>query len=265
MVAVQAGTHTSQPTHHHNVYVHAGVTSILQHLGIISDTTRLAGSSGGAAVAAASCSGLQPRQQYEFLLQMADTCRPSGGCRGFLGSVVSQQLHSVLPPDALQACSGRLYTAVTAARPDGLPNHPVLLGSTWQNKEQLVSAVSASCYLPALSGPTATTKLHWKPEAGAVYDGGFSHRLPCPPGGCRVRGVDAGCECAWCGCGCLTSNSKPTLLRPDWVRALPERPFRRHTRLSIGQSKNTQAGPDCLRQACAMCHMLLLLRGCWCL
>lgn len=113
---------------------------------------------------------------------MADHCRPSGGCRGFLGSVVSKQLHSVLPPNAPKLCSGRLYAAVTAAKPDGLPDPHMLLGSTWQDKEQLVSAVSASCYLPALSGPSATTTLHGKPEAGAVYDGGFSYRLPCPPG-----------------------------------------------------------------------------------
>lgn len=91
---------TSHPPHHRHVYVQASP----QSCSTISDTTRLAGSSGCAAVPAASCSGLQPRQQYEFLLQMANTCRPSGGCRHFLGSVVSQQLHSVLLPDAPQAC-----------------------------------------------------------------------------------------------------------------------------------------------------------------
>lgn len=171
------------PMHLTPCHCPAGVTSILKHLGIISNTTRLAGSSGGAAVAAASCAGLEPSQQYQFLLQMADHCRPSGGCRGFLGSVVSKQLHSVLPPEAPRLCSGRLYAAVTAAKPDGLPDPHMLLGSKWADKEQLVSAVSASCYLPALSGPSATMKLDWKPEAGAVYDGGFSYRLPCPPGG----------------------------------------------------------------------------------
>jgi hypothetical protein len=155
---------------------------VLKHLGIISNTTRLAGSSGGAAVAAATCAGLDPMQQYTFLQGMADHCRPSGGCQGFLGTVVSKQLHSVLPPDAHRLCSGRLFAAVTAAKPDGQPDPHMLLGSTWASKDQLVSAVSASCYLPALSGPTATTHLRGRPEAGAVYDGGFSHRLPCPPG-----------------------------------------------------------------------------------
>jgi hypothetical protein len=55
--------------------------------------------------------------------------------------------------------------------------------------DQLVSAVAASCYLPSLSGPAATTRLQWHPEAGAVYDGGFSHRLPCPPGVYVRKGV----------------------------------------------------------------------------
>lgn len=164
------------------VFYFTGVTAVLKHLGVLSNTTRLAGSSGGAANAAATCAGVDPLEQYRFLSQMAEHCRPSGGCRGFLDSVVTQRLHTLLPSDAPKRCSGRLYTAVTAARPDGEPDTHMLLGSHWSDKDQLVSAVSASCYLPAVSGPTATTKLWWKPDAGAVYDGGFSHRLPCPPG-----------------------------------------------------------------------------------
>jgi len=159
-----------------------GVTAVLKELGIISNTTRLAGSSGGSASAAATCAGIHPVQQYHSLKGMADYCRPSGGCRGFLDSVVTKQLHTILPLDAPQLCSGRLYTAVTTARPNGEPDPHMLLGGEWSNMDQLVSAVAASCYLPSLSGPAATTKLQWHPEAGAVYDGGFSHRLPCPPG-----------------------------------------------------------------------------------
>lgn len=132
-----------------------------------------------------------------------------------------------------------------------------------------MSAVSASCYLPALSGPTATTKLHWKPEAGAVYDGGFSHRLPCPPGGCRVwlQGVGVGVV-AGCGCGCrewvwvpdlkLKSTPTTTSLGQGY---LPERSVRSQTRLT-GHSNSTRTGPGSCGQACAMWHMLLLC-GCW--
>lgn len=71
------------------IFYFVGVSSILQHLGIISNTTRLAGSSGGSAVAAAACAGVDPAHQFSSLLGLADTCRPSQGCRGYLGTVVS--------------------------------------------------------------------------------------------------------------------------------------------------------------------------------
>lgn len=145
--------------------------------------------SGGSANAAATCAGVDPLHQYNMLKGMADYCRPSGGCRGFLDTVVTKQLHTIQPPEAPKLCSGRLYAAVTVATPDGKPDPHMLLGGDWTDTEQLVSAVAASCYLPSLSGPTATTRLHWKPDAGAVYDGGFSHRLPCPPGVLLYRQV----------------------------------------------------------------------------
>jgi predicted acylesterase/phospholipase RssA len=52
-----------------------GVTAVLKELGIISNTTRLAGSSGGSANAAATCAGIHPVQQYHSLKDMADYCR----------------------------------------------------------------------------------------------------------------------------------------------------------------------------------------------
>ncbi|KAF6261671.1 hypothetical protein COO60DRAFT_1699722 [Scenedesmus sp. NREL 46B-D3] len=47
------------------------------------------------------------------------------------------------------------------------------------SKGKLLDAVAASSYLPFWSGPSAVTSIKGLP---AVYDGGFSIPLPCPPG-----------------------------------------------------------------------------------
>jgi hypothetical protein len=47
------------------------------------------------------------------------------------------------------------------------------------SKGMLLDAVAASSYLPFWSGPSAVTAIDGLP---AVYDGGFSYPLPCPPG-----------------------------------------------------------------------------------
>jgi predicted patatin/cPLA2 family phospholipase len=47
------------------------------------------------------------------------------------------------------------------------------------SKALLLDAVAASSYLPFWSGPSAVTSID---GMQAVYDGGFSYPLPCPPG-----------------------------------------------------------------------------------
>jgi hypothetical protein len=66
-----------------------GVTAILQSLGVINNSTRLAGSSGGAITAAAICSNVPASsQQLAANFNIAAACRPSLACRGYLDSVV---------------------------------------------------------------------------------------------------------------------------------------------------------------------------------
>jgi predicted patatin/cPLA2 family phospholipase len=48
------------------------------------------------------------------------------------------------------------------------------------SKDTLLDAVAASSYLPFWSGPSAVTSIDGL--QAAVYDGGFSYPLPCPPG-----------------------------------------------------------------------------------
>jgi len=114
--------------------------------------------------------------------EMATTCRMSQGCRGYLDSALHKQLQATVPNSAAQQCSGRLYVAVTEARPAGQPDTPLLLGPDWADKQQLVLALRGSSYIPAQSGRRAALQLPWLPPPGEVYDGGFTVQIPCPPG-----------------------------------------------------------------------------------
>lgn len=164
------------------LFYFVGVSSVLRDLGLINGSTSLAGASGGSIASAATCAGVDSAQQFKGLRQVARTCRPSNGCRGFLDSAVYKQLQTILPPDAAQRCSGQLYVAVTEAQPRGQPDTPLLLGSNWTETQQLILALRASSYIPVQSGRAATLQLPWLPGSGAVYDGGFTVDVPCPPG-----------------------------------------------------------------------------------
>lgn len=157
--------------------------AILKHLGVINSKTRLAGASGGSANAALTCANVPLQQQYSDLFRMATTCRPAGGCAGFLDTQGQAVLMHGMTPKSAQDCSGRLFVSVTAAYPDGKPDVNVLIGPDWRNTQQLQAAVRASTFIPLQSGRSATVQL---PELAAwgerMYDGGFSGDMPCPLG-----------------------------------------------------------------------------------
>uniref|UniRef100_A0A383WI03 Patatin n=1 Tax=Tetradesmus obliquus TaxID=3088 RepID=A0A383WI03_TETOB len=156
-----------------------GVTAILQSLGIINNSTRLAGSSGGAITAAAICSNVPASsQQLAANFNIAATCRPSFACRGYLDKVVRNYTTELFPASVTEQCNRRLYVTVTEARPNNLTDPPQVVGNI-SSKGMLLDAVAASAYLPFWSGRSAVTTIDGLP---AVYDGGFSYPLPCPPG-----------------------------------------------------------------------------------
>eukprot|EP00879_Flechtneria_rotunda_P012288 GHRR01012834.1.p1 GENE.GHRR01012834.1~~GHRR01012834.1.p1 ORF type:complete len:332 (-),score=78.65 GHRR01012834.1:553-1548(-) len=159
------------------IFYFTGIVSVLQSLGIVSSSTSLAGSSGGAITSAAVCSDVPAVQQFRTNLHLATKCRPSHGCKGFLDDVVREHLAAALPEDAVQRCKHRLFVALTLARPDNESDVPLLV-ENFTSQQQLMDAVAASAYLPFWSSPEPVTEF----EGQAVYDGGFAYPLPCPPG-----------------------------------------------------------------------------------
>lgn len=127
------------------------------------------------------------QQQYADMSKMANICRPTRSCSGFLDKEVNAALSASLPADAAQLCSGRLWVSITAAKPQNRSDPNVLFGSNWTSNVELVSAGRLSSFIPGVSGGSATQQLPELASLGNAYDGGFSQNLPCPPGGLAVR------------------------------------------------------------------------------
>jgi hypothetical protein len=127
-------------------------------------------------------------QEYQTNVNTAVRCRSTGACRGFLDSVVRQDLASAMPPDGAQRCRGRLFAAVTQARPGNATDVSLLLGPQWASNAQVINAAAVSSFLPAQSGPLVTDALA-ADGITAAYDGGFGWALPTPPGTVVVRGI----------------------------------------------------------------------------
>lgn len=162
------------------ILFYTGVAAVLQRVGVLLPETPVAGVSAGMITASLLCSGVPISEQLAANLALADRCRSSGACRGFLDSAVRAGLSDTLPADAAARCSGRLFGGVTQARPGSQRDTGVLLGPAWASRQKLIDAVAASSFLPGQSGGLVTTTL--APAIPAAYDGGFSNALPTPPG-----------------------------------------------------------------------------------
>ena len=90
-------------------------------------------------------------QEYQTNFNTAVRCRSSGACRGFLDSVVRQDLAAVMPTDGAQRCRGRLFAAVTQARPGNATDVSLLLGPQWGANAEVINAAAVSSFLPSSS------------------------------------------------------------------------------------------------------------------
>eukprot|EP00775_Hariotina_reticulata_P011510 gene11510-11653_t len=154
-----------------------GIVAVLNALGVINDKTKLAGTSSGAIQSAVACSGLDYQQQFDASLELANFCRARNVCQGYLGAAARNQTNRTLPRDVVRRCKGRLFVAVTQARPGDQPDVGVLI-SRFSSRTQLLDTISGSGWIPYLSGPQPV----WITGNRAYYDGIFTIRIPCPKG-----------------------------------------------------------------------------------
>ena len=80
-----------------NPLLATGIVEVLSKLGVITATTKLAGSSSGALVTTSHCAGLPSAATYKAGLDLAHSCRDHMSCTGTLDRELRRVLHEVLP------------------------------------------------------------------------------------------------------------------------------------------------------------------------
>lgn len=153
---------------------------MLKHLGIINESTKLAGSSGGAIIGAFTCSGVSTDTAIATMSTLSNMCRVSGDCRHTLKALEAAGLAGTFSGDAHTRCSGRLFVSITEARPNPEADVERVI-STFPTRSSLIESLLASSYIPGFSS-RSSVMLPTELGVAAAYDGVCSNPLPVPPG-----------------------------------------------------------------------------------
>eukprot|EP00193_Tetraselmis_chui_P019547 CAMPEP_0177775074 /NCGR_PEP_ID=MMETSP0491_2-20121128/13883_1 /TAXON_ID=63592 /ORGANISM="Tetraselmis chuii, Strain PLY429" /LENGTH=322 /DNA_ID=CAMNT_0019293569 /DNA_START=50 /DNA_END=1018 /DNA_ORIENTATION=+ len=150
-----------------------GVVKQLNEEGVMTDRTKVAGSSAGAIVAVSSASGHSMDYVLEACLELAHDYR-SFGTRGRMGTQLQDCLAKFLPDDIHERCNDTAYIGVTKLLP--YPRHELL--HSYESKEDVLKAVLTSCHIPwYFNGAFCTTF-----RGALYYDGGLTDLIPVPLG-----------------------------------------------------------------------------------
>ncbi|KAG2490373.1 hypothetical protein HYH03_011175 [Edaphochlamys debaryana] len=136
-----------------------------------SGLTPLAGSSAGSLIAASLACGLTPKQMYDSFLASVHDCRTNGSFKR-LEEVVGGQLEATLPPDAAERCSRVATIGVTRLWPRPRTKRV----SVFTSRDDLMSALKASCHIPRYFNGSFTTSFRGR----SSIDGGVTALLPVP-------------------------------------------------------------------------------------
>lgn len=153
---------------------HLGAASVLLRPGgpLVLGKTPLAGTSGGAIVAGSMAAGVTPDALFQVTRDIARDCREHGTLWRSLG-VLRRAAAEVLPTGAFQAAQ-RTGVTITATRVFPSPSAWPQLISSFEDDDDFINAIIASCYLPAYLSPRPTFR--WR---GCEWlDGGLKVILP---------------------------------------------------------------------------------------
>ncbi|EQC34640.1 hypothetical protein SDRG_07961 [Saprolegnia diclina VS20] len=146
---------------------HIGVAKQLEARGVLTASSRFAGASGGALLAAALAYGLSPDTVFDKLLDAADQAR----CHRCLADVVREQVDSVLPTTPLS--KERLIVTTAQIWPRVQECHL----TRFTSRDDLRDALLASCHIPFyLNGAFAVSY-----RGGYYVDGGAFSLVPTVP------------------------------------------------------------------------------------
>jgi hypothetical protein len=139
-------------------------------------------------------------------------------CAGRVDAELRASLARLLPPDAAARCSGRAFISVSGVRggnassnasSSGAPAFIPILVSEFPDREDLISTLAASSYIPGWSG--AAPAVAWR--GGAAVDGGFTNVRPCAPAAAGGGGYCAKVVNVAPGVGGAAAGPTPERLR----------------------------------------------------
>jgi hypothetical protein len=141
-----------------------------------SSRASVAGSSAGALVGAAICSGLSTAELRASLARVSDAVTALGPLGALtpgadLSAIASEELARLLPADANERCDGRLHVGVTTLDPR--PHFHFV--SRFRDRDHLIDCVRASSFLPGVTGPLTRVPVL---DGVRSIDGGFARNWP---------------------------------------------------------------------------------------
>lgn len=158
-----------------------GVIDVMKEGKYMTDTSILAGTSGGSLGSLIACSNIPSSDALQLMIDISTD-------KKFQSNIdvgLRKKLHEILPSDVLDRCNGRLHIVTTKVWP--LTNNQLVpqITSRFQSREHLIDVVSASCFIPLWSTPRQFIKnISTDPESYYV-DGGVVAWMP-PIGDVRV-------------------------------------------------------------------------------
>ncbi|KAL3115891.1 hypothetical protein niasHT_007191 [Heterodera trifolii] len=151
---------------------HAGVCAALREYAPQLTRNRIYGASAGSIAAAGLICNVSVAEATTSILQVVAEAR-AGVLQAFsptfdLMNIVRDELDRILPDNAHQLCSGRLFISLTEY---STGQNAII--SEFANKKELIQAILCSCFIPIFCGYTV-------PEFRGVryIDGGFSDNQP---------------------------------------------------------------------------------------
>ena len=129
---------------------HVGVLDALDHCGVVTPETPIAGSSAGAIAVAAHAAGVPSQTVLEATIDISDRCQAMGGARGRLLPLLREKLQELITDEPFQRLQERPGLSGVAYR-EVLPQFRDILQYEYHNPADLIQAVCNSSMFPFFS------------------------------------------------------------------------------------------------------------------
>lgn len=152
---------------------HLGVIDTLKSANILTSNSKVSGTSGGSISAAVAALGYCPKECLELVISLSEL----SGFFSNKDAAIREMFNLKIKPEDVLHLNHRLHVTVTQLRPTA----SLLIVNEFYDKEDLISCIAASCFVPLWSNPPATfTYFRGVP----AIDGGIFAVIP--PGDVKI-------------------------------------------------------------------------------